>query len=115
MVASRYFFAGFRYGVPQAATELCRGRDGQETFLLCRSAARVDKERAMHARFAQRIEERLHALARRIERSKQPLDRGVIERRIGRFLERNSRAGAGFSIAITDERLRPPRTVVDRF
>jgi len=42
--------------------KICRGPEGQETFLLCRSAARVDKERAMHARFAERIEERLQAL-----------------------------------------------------
>jgi len=82
--------------------KICRAPEGQETFLLCRSAARVDKERSMHARFAKRIEERLQALARRIERSKKPLDRGAIERQIGRFLERNSRAAGGFSIAITE-------------
>lgn len=82
--------------------KICRGPDGQETFLLCRSAARVEKERAMHARFAQRIEERLNALARRIERSRKRLDRGAIERQIGRFLERNSRAAGAFSISITE-------------
>ena len=87
--------------------KICRGSEGQETFLLCRSAARVEKERAMHARFAKRIEERLHALARRIERSKKPLDRGAIERQVGRFLERNSRAAGGFSIAITDNERAP--------
>jgi len=82
--------------------KICRGPDGQETFLLCRSAARVEKERAMHARFAQRIEERLKALARRIERSRKRLDHGAIERQIGRFLERNSRAAGAFSISITE-------------
>ena len=82
--------------------KICRGPDGQETFLLCRSAARVEKERAMHARFAQRIEERLNALARRIERSRKRLDHGAIERQIGRFLERNSRAAGAFSISITE-------------
>ncbi len=87
--------------------KICRGPQGQETFLLCRSAARVDKERAMHARFGTRIEERLHALAGRIERSKKVLDRGVIERQVGRFLQRNSRAAGGFSIAITDDEQAP--------
>jgi len=82
--------------------KLCRGPEGQETFLLCRSAARVEKERAMHARFAKRIEERLQALDRRIEHSKKRLDRGAIERQIGRFLERNSRAAGGFSISINE-------------
>ena len=87
--------------------KICRGPQGQETFLLCRSAARVEKERAMHARFGTRIEERLHALAGRIERSKRPLDRGVIERQVGRFLQRNSRAAGGFSIAITEDEQAP--------
>lgn len=87
--------------------KICRAPEGRETFLLCRSAARVEKERAMHARFGTRIEERLHALAGRIERSKKPLDRGVIERQVGRFLQRNSRAAGGFSIAITDDEQAP--------
>lgn len=82
--------------------KVCRGPDGQETFLLCRSASRVEKERAMHERFAQRIEAGLDRLGRRIERSHQRLDRGVIERQIGRLLERNSRAAGGFSISITE-------------
>ena len=42
---------------------LCRGPDGAETFLLCRSASRIDKERAMHARFCQRIEAGLARIA----------------------------------------------------
>lgn len=36
--------------------KICRGPEGNETFLLCRSAARVEKERAMHERFSKRIE-----------------------------------------------------------
>jgi len=83
--------------------KVCRGPEGQETFLLCRSASRVEKERAMHERFAKRIEEALDRLGRRIERSKKPLDRGVIERQIGRLLGRNSRAAGGFSISITED------------
>ncbi|OGA51095.1 MAG: hypothetical protein A3G25_00185 [Betaproteobacteria bacterium RIFCSPLOWO2_12_FULL_63_13] len=83
--------------------KVCRAPEGQETFLLCRSASRVEKERAMHERFAKRIEEALDRLGRRIERSKKPLDRGVIERQIGRLLGRNSRAAGGFSISITED------------
>ena len=83
--------------------KVCRGPEGPETFLLCRSASRVEKERAMHERFAKRIEEALDRLGRRIERSKKPLDRGVIERQIGRLLGRNSRAAGGFSISITED------------
>ena len=83
--------------------KICRGPDGEETFLLCRSASRVEKERAMHSRFSQRIEEGLASLARRIAKSTRALDRGSIERQIGRLLERNARAAARFSITITEE------------
>jgi transposase len=87
--------------------KVCRGPEGQETFLLCRSASRVDKERAMHERFGQHIAEGLDRLGHRIERSKKLLDRGLIERQIGRLLERNSRAAGGFSIAIIADDTHP--------
>jgi transposase len=80
--------------------KICRGPDGEERFLLCRSAARIEKEKAMHERFCARIERGLASLGGRIQRSKQPLDRGAIERQIGRLLERNSRAAAAYSIVL---------------
>jgi hypothetical protein len=43
--------------------KLCPGPEGQETFILCRSAERREKERAMHARAAERLEGALQALA----------------------------------------------------
>jgi transposase len=87
--------------------KICRGPDGGETFLLCRSASRSEKEKAMHERFSKRIEERLHSLARRIEKSQIQLDRGTLERQIGRLLERNSRASARYSILLTEDKTRP--------
>ncbi len=83
--------------------KICRGPDGSETFLLCRSASRIEKEKAMHERFSKRIEEGLQSLARRIEKSKTVLNRGALERQIGRLLERNSRAAARYSIAISED------------
>ena len=83
--------------------KICRGPEGAETFLLCRSASRVEKDRAMHERFSLRIEERLQSLSRRIEKSTRGLDRGVIERQIGRLLQRNSRAAARFAVTITED------------
>ena len=83
--------------------KICRGPDGDETFLLCRSASRVEKEQAMHERFSQRIEAALQSLERRVTKSKRALDRGTIERQIGRLLERNSRAAARFSVTITED------------
>jgi transposase len=83
--------------------KICRGPDSSETFLLCRSASRIEKEKAMHERFSKRIEEGLQSLAQRIEKSKTLLDRGALERQIGRLLERNSRAAARYSIAISED------------
>jgi len=87
--------------------KLCCGPESTETFLLCRSAARVEKERAMHDRFKGHIETGLASLERRIEKAKKPLERGPIERQIGRLLERNSRAAGAFSISITEDATHP--------
>ncbi len=57
----------------------------------------------MHDRFSQRIEDGLAALARRIDKSNSGLDRGALERQIGRLLERNARAAARYAISITEE------------
>jgi Transposase DDE domain/Domain of unknown function (DUF4277) len=67
--------------------KICGGPDGSETFLLCRSASRSEKEKAMHERFSRRIEEGLQSLGRRIEKSQSALDRGAVERQIGRLLD----------------------------
>jgi transposase len=87
--------------------KICGGPDGRETFLLCRSASRSEKEKAMHERFSQRIEEGLASLGRRIEKSQSALDRGQLERQIGRLLERNSRASARYSISLTEDKTTP--------
>jgi transposase len=83
--------------------KLCRGPDGLETFLLCRSASRIEKERAMHARFASRIEAGLASLGRRIEHARRRLDRSSLERQIGRLLERHARAAARYAISIEED------------
>lgn len=83
--------------------KLCAAPEGgQETFILCRSKDRVEKEKAMHARFSARIEQSLAKLQGRIAQAKQPLNRDAINRQIGRLLQRNSRAAARFAIALKD-------------
>src|SRR6267142_1594466 len=71
-----------------------------ETVILCRSADRRSKERAMHDKFSRRIEEALERLAARIVRSKKRLDPAMVNRQIGRILQRNQRAAARFAIAL---------------
>ncbi len=86
--------------------KLCAGPEGPETFLLCRSADRREKERAMHERFAQRIEARLESLARRLERSRKRLERGPLDRQIGRILGQNSRAAGRYQIRLEEDATR---------
>ncbi len=86
--------------------KLCHGPDGKETFILCRSGGREEKDRAIRERFAKRIRERLESLDRRLERARQPVDRSQVERQIGRFLGKNTRAAGQFQIdVIVDESL----------
>ncbi len=79
------------------AAKQCPGPDGVETFVLIRSVERREKERAMHERFARRIEERVLRLGRRVQQARRPLDVGRLERQIGRCLEQHQRA-AGRSV-----------------
>jgi transposase len=89
--------------------KLCESPEGSETFLLVRSADRQQKERAMHARFCERIETALARLQGRIERARNPIDRGATERQIGRLLGRNSRAAGRYAIRLVDDSAAPAR------
>jgi transposase len=80
--------------------KICEGPDGRETFLLCRSADRETKERAMHERFTRRIRKQLGSLGRRLKRARRPAEQSQVERQIGRILERNSRAGKRFDVKV---------------
>ena len=82
--------------------KLCSGPEGDETFILCRSAARREKEKAMHARFEKRIEDALTKLAGRLDRAKKKPDRSQVERQIGRILGRNSRAAGLFDVKVAE-------------
>jgi transposase len=82
------------------AVKLVASPDGKETFVLCRSEDRREKERAMHARFVARIDAGLASLSRRIEAARKPLDRGKIERQIGRLFQRNSRAAGKYDVSV---------------
>lgn len=83
--------------------KLCQGPEGKETFILCRSTDRVEKEKAMHQRFADRIQEGLEALERRLKKARKPTDRSQVERQIGRLLERNRRAAKKFQVTVHED------------
>jgi transposase len=81
---------------------LTRCAETGDTVVLARSAERRDKERAMHEKFARRIEMGLARLAERIERARRPLDRDTIQRQIGRLLQVNQRAAARYEITLVE-------------
>ena len=74
---------------------------GQEVFMVCRSAERRAKEVAMHERFEKRIEEGLEKIAAGCRKKKQKP--GIIERRVGRLLGRNTRAAGLFAVRVEQD------------
>ena len=57
---------------------------GQETYILCRTTGRKEKEKAIRKRFSTRMEAALQALAKAIETGRLK-DRNKMERRLGRI------------------------------
>ena len=80
------------------------GPDGKEVFILARRADRQAKERAMHERFLDRLENGLRKLESAMNTG-HLRDEGVANRRLGRLLEKNWRAAGAFTVRIE----RPPQ------
>jgi transposase len=81
--------------------KLCRSPDGdEETYILCRSSARREKEEAMHQRFEQRIENELQKIKASCRRRKWKKE--VIDRRIGKAMSKNSRAAGLFEVDVQE-------------
>jgi len=82
--------------------KLCADPDGgTETFILCRSAARREKEKAMHEKFEKRIEAGLTSLVKLAE--KRSMTAVQISLRVGQLLGQNTRAAGCFKTDITTD------------
>jgi transposase len=81
--------------------KLVAGPEGTETFILARSKDRREKERAMHDRFLQRMEEGLGRLQRSAQ-SGRLKDPAVANQRLGRLKERYWRASGAFDVKIRE-------------
>jgi transposase len=92
--------AGWRTVQEGVEVKLSRHPQTDETVILCRSEDRRSKEKAIHDKFSARTEAELQRLAARIASSKRPLDRAVVNRQIGRIVQRNQRSAARFAIAL---------------
>jgi hypothetical protein len=69
-----------------------------ETFILCRSRDRLQKDAAILRRFEQKIENRLQAMSTRCEKQKR--DPKKVEREVGRLLGQNTRAEKLFEVNV---------------
>jgi transposase len=79
--------------------------DGEnETFVLCRSRGRVEKERAMREKQRVHLEAGLNKLKERIDADTRTLrNRSAAERRVGRLFQKYSRAARFFQIDISED------------
>jgi hypothetical protein len=86
----------------QAGVEvkLVPGPEGDETFILARSADRQKKEQAMHERFFTRMEAALQKMQASAE-SGRLKDESAAHQRLGRLKERYWRAASAFNVKIT--------------
>lgn len=75
--------------------------DGTETYVLCRSTARREKERAIRRRFSSRMEKALKNLAQQVEQGRLK-DRQKVERRLGKIQARHPQVADLYETAVTE-------------
>jgi transposase len=75
---------------------------GTETYVLCRSTARREKELAIRHRFSTRLEERLQRLETRVATGRLK-DRGTIERVLGRLQASYASVADLYEMVVRDE------------
>jgi transposase len=74
---------------------------GEETYILCRTAGRKEKEKAIRKRFSARMEEALQRLEKTIAAGRLK-DRHKMERRLGKIQARHSQVNDLFEVALRD-------------
>jgi transposase len=74
---------------------------GEETYILCRTAGRKQKEPAIRNRFSAHMEESLQRLAKTIETGRLK-DRNKMERRLGRIQARHPQVSDLYEVALRD-------------
>ena len=76
---------------------------GEETYILCRTAGRKEKEKAIRNRFSARMEDALKRLAKTIETGRLK-DRHKMERRLGRIQASHPQVSDLYNVALRDTR-----------
>jgi transposase len=93
--------------MPQEEGEDQETGEVTETFILCRSRDRIEKDKAIVKRAADKIQERLIAMQSRCE--KQNRDQLILSREIGRLLGQNTRAAHLFEVNVLNKE-EPPKS-----
>jgi transposase len=87
---------------PEVKVKLVPTPQGEEIYILCRSTARREKERAIRSRFSARIEKALEALRERVAEGKLK-DRSKIERRLGSLQARHPQVADLYQLGVTEK------------
>jgi transposase len=74
---------------------------GEETYILCRTAGRKEKEKAIRNRFSTRMEDALNGLAKTIATGRLK-DRHKMERRLGRIQAKHSQVNDLYDVILRD-------------
>lgn len=75
---------------------------GEETYILCRSTARKEKEKAIRSRFSARMEKALTALQKRVAAG-QLRDRSKIERKLGAIQARHPQVADLYELRVSEQ------------
>ena len=86
---------------PDVEVKLVATPQGEETYLLCRSTARREKEQAIRSRFSTRMEKALQALQKRVADGKLK-DRHKIERKLGSIQARHPQVADLYQVSVAE-------------
>lgn len=87
---------------PEVEVKRVRVPSGEETYILCRTTARREKEKAIRSRFSNRLEEALARLEKRIVTGRLK-NRNKMERQLGRIQARHPQVADLYEMEILEE------------
>jgi transposase len=86
---------------PEVAVKQVAIAPGEETYILCRTAGRQEKEQAIHKRFSTRMEDALQRLQKTIAAGRLK-DRNKMERRLGKIQARHPQVNDLIEVTLRD-------------
>ena len=93
---------GWQQARQDVEVKLVAAPGGEETYILCRSTARKEKEQAIRSRFSVRMEKALTALGKRVAEGRLR-DRGKIERRLGAIQARHPQVADLYELEVIEQ------------